>query len=86
MVDLPLSPEPAVRVSFPSRLVSGPGARADRHTQQQDLALATQAARVLLKLAVNGLAALLLLAILGAGAHADAHGVWLSQRRAAARC
>ena len=70
------------------RLVSGAGAGAGggRRTQQQNLALATQAARVLLELAVNGLAALLLLAILGAGAHADAHGVWLSQRQAAAGC
>jgi hypothetical protein len=45
------------------------------HTEQQDLALAAQAARVLFEFAVDGLAALLLLAILGVGAHADAHGV-----------
>lgn len=47
-------------------------------TQQQDLAFPPQPARVLLELAVNGLAALLLLAILRAGAHADAHRVWWS--------
>lgn len=85
MVDFPLSPEPVVCVSMAVEVVPCAGGAAQR-TQQQDLAFAAQAARVLLQLAVNGLAALLLLAILGAGAHADAHGVCGSQRLAAAGC
>jgi hypothetical protein len=51
-------------------------------TQQKDLAFPPQPARVLLELAVNGLAALLLLDIVIVGAHADAHnaGVWCGSR------
>jgi hypothetical protein len=84
---LPLSPEPA-RVSLVvvvARTHWHALARsAQLRTQQQDLAFAPQPPRVLLELAVDGLAALLLLDIVVVGAHADAHGAWRPVRLAAA--